>query len=106
MLIPDDWFICRSYIDWLDIGWGPHTVDLFSPDENNLCDVFDYLYWRRRTSDINAFGYNWSKQCSFPPLRKKLEEANDAKCQSNNHCPPLDITTWWHLIALDALLLS
>ena len=38
MLTPDDWSICCSYFNWLGIRWGPHTVDLFSSNENNLCE--------------------------------------------------------------------
>jgi hypothetical protein len=61
MSIPDDWSICCSYFNWLDIKCGPHTVDLFSSNENNLCEKLYSLHWCRMSSGVNAFDYDWSK---------------------------------------------
>ena len=58
MLIPDYWSICCSYFNWLDIRWGPHTIDLFSSNGNNLCEKFYSIHWCRMTSGVNAFGYH------------------------------------------------
>ena len=40
MLIPDDWSICTSHFNWLDDTWGPHSIELFSYNENNLSEIF------------------------------------------------------------------
>ena len=58
LLIPDDWSISRRFIAMLDARWGPHSCDLFSSTENNLCVMFYSIHWCRGTSDVNAFAYD------------------------------------------------
>jgi len=36
-LIRNYWSLCRAFFSMLDAKWGPHTCDLSSSDENNLC---------------------------------------------------------------------
>jgi hypothetical protein len=58
MSIPDDWSNCTSYFNWLDDKRGPHSIDLFSSNENNLCERFYSFHWCRQTSGVNAFGFD------------------------------------------------
>jgi hypothetical protein len=60
MLIPEDWMLSRSWSQFLDYIWGPHTVDLFASNANNRCARFFSLYWCMGSSGINAFGQQWS----------------------------------------------
>ena len=60
MLIPEDYMLSRSVFGMLDRRWGPHTVDLFASNANNMCAKFFSLHWCRGSSGINAFGHEWS----------------------------------------------
>ncbi len=45
MLIPEDWMLLsRSWFQFLDYRWGPHTVDLFASNANNHCARFFSLH--------------------------------------------------------------
>ncbi len=44
-LIPDDFSLSRKYFRQLEDRVGPHSIDLFSSNENNLCDRFYSLHW-------------------------------------------------------------
>ena len=61
MLIPDDWSFCCSYFNWLDIRWGPYIFDLFSSNQNNLCEKTYSLHQCPMSSGVNALVYDWSK---------------------------------------------
>ncbi len=69
MLIPEDWMLSRSWFQFLDYRWGPHTVDLFASNANNQCARFFSLHWCRGSSGINAFGQPWDgENCWANPL--------------------------------------
>ncbi len=40
LLIPDDFSLSRKYFRQLEDRFGPHSIDLFSSNEKNLCDRF------------------------------------------------------------------
>ena len=56
MLIPEDWMLSRSWYQFLDYIWGPHTVDLFASNANYQCARFFSLHWRMGSSSINVVG--------------------------------------------------
>ncbi len=43
MLIPEDWSLAKRFFDLLDARWGPHRVDLFASNANNLCASFFFF---------------------------------------------------------------
>ncbi len=55
MLIPEDSMLSRELFLLLDGRWGPHTVNLFSSNENNQYVKFYALHGCRRAAGINAF---------------------------------------------------
>ncbi len=38
LLIPDDFSLSRKYFKQLEDRFAPHSIDLFSSNENNICD--------------------------------------------------------------------
>ena len=60
MLIPEDYMLSRGFFGLLNRTWGPHTVDLFASNSNNMCAKLFSLHWCRGSSGINAFGHEWS----------------------------------------------
>jgi hypothetical protein len=111
MLIPDDWSISRSFFNWLDFKWGPHTIDLFSSNENNLCELFYSLHWCRACSGVNAFGFDWSRNncwinAPFRLIGKVWRKLKAQHVKATIIVPLWTSATWWHLIAPDAFHLS
>jgi putative effector of murein hydrolase LrgA (UPF0299 family) len=101
MLIPDDWSICRSYFNWLDIRWGPHTIDLFSSNENNLCEICYSLHWCRMSFEVNVFGYDWSKDncwinAPFRLIGKIWRTLMAQHVKATIIVPLWTSATWWH----------
>jgi len=99
MLIPDDWSICTSYFNWLDDKWGPHSIDLFSSNENNLCERFFSFHWCRLTFGVNAFGFDWSKdncwvKAPFRLIRKVWRKLVTQNAKATIIVPLLISTTW------------
>ena len=96
-LIPDDSSISQGYFAMIDNRWGPHSCDMFSSNENNLCSKFYSLHWCRGTSGVNCFGFDWSTDnCRIhPPFRvivKNLEKTKNAWLESHHHCPLVDFS--------------
>jgi hypothetical protein len=44
LLISDEFSLSRTYFRQLEDRFEPHSIDLFSSNENNLCDRFYSLY--------------------------------------------------------------
>ena len=40
LIIPDDAMLSRTFFQRLELRFGTHTVDLFSPGTNNQCDRY------------------------------------------------------------------
>ncbi len=96
-LIPDDFSISRSYFSMLDNRWGPHSCDLFSLNENNLCSKFYSLHWCRGTSWVNCFGFNWGvDNCwihpSFKIIGKILRKIKMHGSKGHYYCPLMDFS--------------
>ena len=58
LLIPDDFSLSRKYFRQPEDRFGPHSIDLFSSNENNLCDRFYSLHWCRGSGGVQAFAYD------------------------------------------------
>ena len=44
LLIPEDFSLIRRYFGQLEDPFGPHSINLFSSNENNRCDRFYSLH--------------------------------------------------------------
>jgi hypothetical protein len=110
-LIPDDFSISRHYFAMIDGKWGPHTCDAFSSNENNHCSKFYSLHWCRGTSGVNSFVFDWSADMCWihPPFRligKVWRKLVAQRARATIIVPLWTSSTWWHLIAPDAMHLS
>ena len=65
MLIPDDYNLSRKYFCQLDDRFGPHSIDLFSSNANNLCDSFYSLHRRKGSGGVQSFAYDWSGEVAW-----------------------------------------
>jgi len=110
-LIPNDSSNSRHFFDMLDHRWGPHTCDLFSYNENNICSKLYSLHWCRRSSCVDCFGFNWGiDNCWIHPPYRKIGKIW-RKLKMHGSMATIIIlfwtsATWWHLIAPDSTHLS
>jgi hypothetical protein len=110
-LIPDDSSISRDYFNMLDHRWGPHTCDLFSSNNNNLCSKFYSIHWCRDMSGVDCSGFDWSDENCWihPPFRiigKVWRKLMKHGSKATIIIPLWTSSTWWHLIAPDSVHLS
>ena len=110
-LIPDDSSISQGYFAMIDNRWGPHSCDMFSSNENNLCSKFYSLHWCRGTSGVNCFGFDWSIDNGWihPPFRvigKIWRKLKMHGSKATIIVPLWTSATWWHLVAPDSVHLS
>jgi hypothetical protein len=110
-LIPDDYSISPPYFFMFDSKWGPHTCDVFSSNENNQCSKFYSLHWCRGTAGVNGFVFDWSLDncwihAPFRLIGKIWRKLSDQKAKATIIIPLWSSSTWWHLIAPDAIHLS
>ncbi len=45
LLILDDFMLNRTFFRRVKESWGPHSVDMFASNANNLCERFYSLHW-------------------------------------------------------------
>jgi hypothetical protein len=110
-LIPDDFTTLHHYFFMLDYKWGSHTCDAFSSNENNHCSKFYSLHWCRGTSGVNSFVFDWSADiywihAPFRLIGKIWRKLSDQRAKATIIVPIWTSSTWWHLIAPDAIHLS
>jgi hypothetical protein len=110
-LISDDFSISRRYFSMLDDKWGPHTCDAFSSNENNQCPKFYSLHWCQKTSGVNSFVFDWSADncwihAPFRLIGKIWRKLSEERAKATIIVPLWTSSTWWHLIAPDAIHLS
>jgi hypothetical protein len=91
--------------------WGPHTIDLYSTNETNICEIFYSIHWCRKTSGVNAFGFDWSRDncwinAPFRLIGKVWRKLMTQNVKATIIVPLWTSATWWHLIAPDAFHLS
>ncbi len=107
MLISEDYMLSRGFFGLLNRKWGPHTVDLFASNANNMCAKFFSLHWCRGSSGINAFGHEWSGvncwirgPCNL--VGKVWKTLQDQKGTASMLIPFWKSAPWWQLVCPDA----
>ena len=56
----DDWMINPMTFQWLDVLWGPHTVDRFSRLGNAQLDRFTSRFWTPGTKAVDTPTCDWA----------------------------------------------
>ena len=66
----DDWYINPDVFAWLDLLWGPHTVDRFADYDNCQLPRFNSRCWNPGSKAVYAFTVNWSGENNWwcPPV--------------------------------------
>lgn len=66
----DDWGVSGEFFDFIDLMWGPHTVDRFANHYNRKIVRFNSLVWVPGTEKVDAFSVNWANENNWlvPPV--------------------------------------
>ena len=66
----DDWSIDHSIFRWLDMKWGPHTVDRFASHYSAQLEHFNSRFWNPGSEAMDAFTCNWGDENNWlcPPV--------------------------------------
>ena len=65
-----DWSISDQVCSFLDMLWGPHTIDRFASFYNNKITRFNSKYWNPGCETIDAFTVDWKGENNWvvPPI--------------------------------------
>ena len=66
----DDWVVSERLFLYLDLEWGPHTIDRFTNIANKKLECFNSLFWAPGSEAVNAFSQNWAGENNWlvPPI--------------------------------------
>ena len=107
-LIPYYYSNSRPYFIMFDCKWGPHNCDLSWLVRTIICSKFNFVHRCRGTSGINGFGFDrrldifWIR-VPFRLIGKIWSKFREQGAKATSIFPPWTSSTWWHLIAPDAM---
>ncbi|XP_044180060.1 uncharacterized protein LOC122961513 [Acropora millepora] len=55
----DDWFVSPHIFRFLDLKWGPHSIDRFADEHNHLLPRFDSRFWNPYCEAMDTFTRSW-----------------------------------------------
>ena len=56
----DDWFVSPHIFRFLELKWGPHSIDRFADEHNHLLPRFASRFWNPRCEAMDTFTRSWS----------------------------------------------
>ena len=55
----DDWSVSPHIFRFLDLKWGPHSIDRFADEHNDLLPRFDSRFWNPYCEAMDTFRRSW-----------------------------------------------
>lgn len=106
------WLVCSPCIfRFLDLGWGPYSVDRFADEYNHLWPRFDSRFWNPRCEALDTFTRSWNFDtnwvCTPPHLaRRALKYMRSGCAQASLIVPIWRSAPLWPLLTSDGLHLA
>lgn len=99
----DDWSVQRWVFDLCEALWGPHEVDRFAADYNNMCCRFNSRVWCNGTETVDAFTVSWQGLNNWivPPPRLIciiIEKMSQEKARGTLIVPAWMSAPFWPLL--------
>jgi hypothetical protein len=70
----EDWGVTKTFFDFIDSLYGPHTVNRFASAKNNKLPRFNSLDWNPGIEAVDSFTQNWAMENNwFRPFIWSLE---------------------------------
>ena len=107
----DDWMIDPSMFMYIDMVWGPHTVDCFATAYNSQTVRFHSRFWCPGTQAVDTFTVNWGDEVCWlaPPLfliPRALKHAEHCKAMGTLVAPLWRSAVFWPLLCPDGVHLA
>ena len=66
----DDWVVSERIFLYLDLEWGPHTIDRFANIDNKKLGRFNSRFWAPGSEAVDAFSQDWAGENNWlvPPI--------------------------------------
>ena len=83
----DHWYINPEVFTWLDVIWGPHTVDRFADCHNCQLPRFNSRCWNPGAEAVDTFTTNWNGENNWwcPPVSLVSRERVTLVFQLHSH---------------------
>lgn len=107
----DDWFVSPRIFRFLDLKWGPHSIDRFADEHNHLLPRFDSRFWNPHCEAMDTFTRSWSFDnnwlCPPPHLVPRVLKHMRSCCARGYLVVPLwRSAPFWPLLTSDGLHLA
>jgi len=83
--------------------WGPFDIDLFASFDNHLLPRYYSLYFTPDCLGVDAFNYNWGRQCFCNPpfslIARAIHKGKECGARFCLIAPFTPTAIWWHLIS-------
>ena len=109
LIIPDDFSFSRKNFRQMEDRFAPHPIDMFSSNENKLCDRLYSMHWCRGSGGVQAFAYDWSGEiawihCPYMMLVGRVwRKLQYDGIIATILIPSWESATWWRLVVPDAV---
>lgn len=107
----DDWFVSPHIFRLLDLKWGPHSIDRFADEHNNLLPRFNSRLWNPSSEAMDAFTMSWSLENNWicpPPflVPRVLKHMRSCLARGTLVIPLWRSAPFWPLVTSDGLHLA
>ena len=99
----DDWYLNPSVFEWLDVIWGPHTIDRFADHNNHQLPRYNSKFGCPGSEAVDAFTVDWSKEYNWwcPPVylvARVIGHARVCKASGTLIVPEWQSAPFWPLL--------
>ena len=98
-----DWKLNPNIFNYLQGKWGKFDIDLFASYNNHQTDRYYSLYFTPTCEGVNAFSFNWGRQCwcnpPFKMMSQVMAKARACRARLCIICPFTPSAPWWHAIS-------
>ena len=102
----DDWMIDPNVFSFVNMAWGPHTIDCFAAVHNSQLDRFHSRFWCPGTEAVDTFTVNWHGETCWlvPPIHlvgRALRHAELCRARGTLVVPLWKSAVFWPLLCPD-----
>ena len=102
----DDWSVSPHIFRFLDLKWGPHSIDCFADEHNHLLPRFDSRFWNPYCEAMDTFTRSWDFDNNWvcpPPhlVLRTLRHMRSCCAQGTLIVPLWRSAPFWPLLTSD-----
>ena len=107
----DDWMVDPNFFNFINMAWGPHTVDCFAASHNSQVARFHSRFWCPGAEAVDTFTVNWEDEMCWlvPPVYlvgRALRHAEVCKTRGTLVVPMWKSAVFWPLLCPDGVHLA